>query len=268
MTEAPTSTPLSEADELLLGAYLDDELPKQERAAFKARLDAEPGLRAAFDQLAALLLAIDDKVEKPAASGAFRERIARIGVDAATVSPVPVVTARRTYDWRMMAATAVIACAVGSAVTQVMIGRLPGAVASQALVAVHQRALLATEPVEVASSDRHTIKPWFDAKLAVSPPVVDLAGDGFPLAGGRIDVVGGRRVPVLIYRRRAHLVSVIAVPEAGGRDEGAAPVRASRDGFTMLTWRGADFRFSAVADVADDDLVRFVVTLRRTMQAQ
>ena len=92
--------------------------------------------------------------------------------------------------------------------------------------------------------------------------MIDLAADGFPLVGGRADIVGGKPVPTLVYRRREHLVSVVAVPKAGGRDDGAAPARETTDGYTVLTWRGADFVYSAVSDVAADELEGFVSRFR------
>ena len=92
---------------------------------------------------------------------------------------------------------------------------IPAANEIAAIVADHQRALLAAPPFDIASSDRHTVKPWFDSKLALSPQVVDLAGAGFPLAGGRVEIVDGKPVPVLVYQRRAHIISVVAIPRAG-----------------------------------------------------
>ena len=80
------------------------------------------------------------------------------------------------------------------------------------LVDDHRRALLAREAIDIASSDRHTVKPWFDARLAVSPPVVDLAAQGFALVGGRADVVEGLPAPTLVYRLREHLISLTALP--------------------------------------------------------
>ena len=263
MTQPREPALLSELDDLQLNAFIDNEMALDERAGFQRRLGSEPALRAAHERLEALRRVIGVNVPKIAASATLRARIANHGP--------PVAASRRVqapggFDWRMLAATAIISCGAGSFTTHMLLMRVSPFAASQAIVAVHQHALLAADPVEVASSDRHTVRPWFDAKLALSPPVADLAGDGFPLAGGRIDVVDGRRVPVLIYRHRAHLVSVVAMPEPGGRDTGANATRATRDGYSVLTWHGPDFRFSAIADVADSELVGFVEKLRRAMK--
>jgi anti-sigma factor RsiW len=131
-----------------------------------------------------------------------------------------------------------------------------------AIVTGHQRALLASAPFDVASSDRHTVKPWFDSKLALSPAVLELSQAGFPLAGGRVDVVDGHRVPAIVYRRREHIISVIAVPSAGAADTGTAPVRSTRDGYTVFSWCGQDFQYSAVSDIAENELTDFVTRWR------
>ena len=88
-----------------------------------------------------------------------------------------------------------------------------GAEASAELVvASHMRALMAPQPTDVSSSDRHTVKPWFNGRIPQAPRVVDLTDKGFPLVGGRIDVIGREPVPTLVYRHRQHLISLTAVP--------------------------------------------------------
>jgi anti-sigma factor RsiW len=144
-----------------------------------------------------------------------------------------------------------------------------GALAEQVL-ASHLRALLAGRPEDVASSDRHTVKPWFAGRIDYSPPVVDLAAQGFPLRGGRLDYVGGRPVAALVYQAGNHLVSVFvwpaapgdaATPAAGGSGP-AAPLAGSRRGFQMLRWSQAGMTWWAVSDVAADRLDELVRRLR------
>ena len=108
------------------------------------------------------------------------------------------------------------------------------------------------------------MKPWFDSKLALSPQVVDLAASGFPLAGGRVEILDGKAVPVLVYQRRAHVISVVAVPH-GGEGARAAPSRPeTRDGYSVIRWRGRDFDYFAVSDVAESELSEFVARWRDT----
>jgi anti-sigma factor RsiW len=119
------------------------------------------------------------------------------------------------------------------------------------------RSLMASQPFDIASSDRHTVKPWFNGKLPESPRVVDLASQGFPLAGGRIDVIGLTPVPTLVYRHRLHVISLTALPARLG----AASPRAI-DGYNIVDWTDGDITYWAVSDVSAPDLEEFARAFR------
>jgi anti-sigma factor RsiW len=121
------------------------------------------------------------------------------------------------------------------------------------LLASHLRALAAASPVDVVSSDRHTVKPWFAGKVAVAPPVVDLADQGFPLAGARIDYVGDARVAVLVYRHGQHLIDVYLVDAPG-------TTRNDR-GYHLEPLRLGGQPAVAVTDLDEQELARFVQAL-------
>lgn len=119
------------------------------------------------------------------------------------------------------------------------------------VLASHIRSLLVDHLTDVATSDQHTVKPWFNGKIDFSPPVVDLASQGFPLVGGRIDYIGGRVVAALIYRRHGHLINVFVWP--------APPVMTNpvtRDGYHIANWSKDGLNFWAVSDVSADDILR------------
>ena len=250
MTGSQTHNVGSEDERLLLHAYLDGELDAATALAFECRIAADPKMQDELSRLQALRAALSSHVAKDVASEALQARIARIARPAHSTD--------RRFDWRALAASAVIAACLASGGTYLALNRQQSASAVADVVASHQRYLLSGQTVDVASSDRHTVKPWFNSKLAISPVVIDLAGDGFPLVGGRVDVVSGQSVPVLVYKRREHAISVVAVPMAGMRDDEASPALETKDGYKVLTWRGADFTYSAVSDVALEDLRDFI----------
>ena len=250
MTDSLTTQAGTEDERLMLHAYLDGELDAAAGLAFERRIAADPLLQDEMRRLQALRTALSERVTKTIASDALRARVAGI---VRAVGPEI-----RRYDWRAMAASVVIASCLASGATYVVLTGRQSSNAVASVVAGHQRFLLSGQFVDVASSDRHTVKPWFSNKLAISPIVVDLTADGFPLIGGRVEVVGGQAVPGLVYKRREHIISVVTMPNTGAQDDGANPQLATKDGYKVLTWKGADFTYSAVSDVALEDLENFV----------
>lgn len=254
MSAAPDN--ISEDNDVLLDAYLDGELDAAAAFRVERQMAAAPALKARYERLKALRIALRAYVPRDQPSDELRRRIEALG--AANVAAMPPRRVQRLFDWRQMAASVLIAAGVASGATVFALQSPSPTAETSAIVAEHRQMLLAAVPVEVETSDRHTVKPWFDARLALSPQVNDLAADGFALIGGRVDVVGGKLVPAMIYRRHAHLLSLVAVPHSGSRDDGAVPRTASEDGFSVASWRGLDFDYHATADIPQDELSLFV----------
>ncbi|OXI34916.1 anti-sigma factor [Burkholderia sp. AU16741] len=126
------------------------------------------------------------------------------------------------------------------------------------LVASHVRADLSGRDIDVISTDQHTVKPWFNGRLDYAPPVEDLAKDGFALVGGRLDYVGRRRVAVLVYRHRQHVVDVYVQP-AGERP--AAPYATVSQGYALDRWNAAGMTWWAVTDAEPSALAAFRTAL-------
>jgi len=124
------------------------------------------------------------------------------------------------------------------------------------VIASHVRSLLVDHLTDVATSDQHTVKPWFNGKIDFAPPVVDLAREGFPLQGGRVDYIGGRVVAALVFKRQSHVINLFVWPSP---DAAATTVKAtvSRDGYNIENWRAGGLAFWAVSDVSADDLAHF-----------
>jgi anti-sigma factor RsiW len=117
--------------------------------------------------------------------------------------------------------------------------------------------------MDVISTDRHTVKPWFSGKLDFSPPVVDLADIGFPLAGGRLDQIDGRTAAALVFRRRLHSINVFVWPADGAVPP---PPGASKNGFNALGWTQSGLYFLAVSEIPTTDLEQFVGEFKKRTQ--
>lgn len=163
-------------------------------------------------------------------------------------------TGQPEYQWRWAAIAASLLLAVSVGWNLYRVGpRAAESEFAQAVVADHIRSLIGTHLVDVPSSDRHTVKPWFAGKLDFSPEVKDLASDGFPLAGGRVDYLGGRTVAALIYRRGQHVINLFEWPQSSSQTAGSF----NQNGYHALNWTAAGMTYWAVSDVAAPELERF-----------
>jgi anti-sigma factor RsiW len=195
-----------------------------------------------------------------AAPAALREKIqSSLRSAAFTVETRETVSAWRPFAiLRWAGAFAILVLCVVTA-WQFMPG-LHGPTQDQQIVAEvldsHVRSLQANHLMDVASTDQHTVKPWFDGKLDFSPPVEDLASDGFPLVGGRLDYLQGREVAALVYQRRKHFINVFVWPSAAGTS--SSPTTESRQGYNLVRWSRGGFQFWAVSDVGAADLAELV----------
>jgi len=124
----------------------------------------------------------------------------------------------------------------------------------------HVRSLLSQHTIDVQSTDQHTVKPWFNGKLDYAPPVVDLAAQGFPLVGGRLDYVGHRTVAVLIYHYQMHPIDVYVFPTSEGSQ--AASAAYSADGYSIARWQQNGMSFWAITDAEPGHLDTFVASLK------
>jgi len=167
--------------------------------------------------------------------------------------------ARVGWRWRAIAASLPVIATVAWAL--VAIPRAPSdeQLVSQEVVSAHVRSLMAEHLTDVASSDRHTVKPWFNGKLDFSPEVKDLAGDGYPLVGGRLDYIGGRGAVALVYRRGNHPINVFIWPETDAGGDGEGSVR----GYNVVRWRRAGMRYWAVSDLNLPELRELARDLQR-----
>lgn len=275
---------------LMIHALVDGELDAAAALAVERRIAADPQLAAQHDRIVKLRAAMA-KLPPPEVSDAFLERIASIasvGSEGSSreTSPEPLGQAGRptwsrarttsgrqgrpigkfgSFDWRAMAASIIVTAVLASGATQWMLAAGPSGSIAAAVANGHRRSLLAASPVDVASSDRHTVKPWLDARLGVSPPAPDLAKEGFALVGGRVEVIAEQPVPVLVYRHNEHLITLVAKPQNGGAVD--APVDLSAGGFSLVRWSDRAFAYWAISDMERPELDDFAARFRAAASA-
>ena len=239
---------------LLIHAYVDGELDPAHALEFERQLAADPALAAQRDRIEALRRVIGERLPPLPLPLALARRVeASVLGSRASVSSIP-----SRPSWRALAASVLLSLFVASGATWFVVHPSPVDTVEDMVVASHVRALMAPQPADVASSDRHTVKPWFNGKVPEAPQVVDLVSEGFPLIGGRIDVIGRTPVPTLVYRRRQHLISLLAIPD--GKDVGE--VRRAIAGYNIVSWTEKGVRYWAVSDVAAPDLDLFARVFR------
>ena len=142
--------------------------------------------------------------------------------------------------------------------------RGPASMEDQVLTA-HLRSLQLGHLTDVASTDRHTVKPWFAGKLDFSPTVIALDSVGFPLVGGRLEYVGGRAVAALVYGRRLHTINVITWPAESASE--VAPHLVSKNGYNVANWTARGMTYWVVSDLGADELRAFCGLLRERIEA-
>lgn len=244
----------------LLGAYLDQELGVSEALALQRHLDGCAECRAAQAEQRALIARCRGEAPYFHAPARLAQRI------AAALPPPTLPAARRRADkaswdfaWLRPAAIAASLCALTIGAGLFLAAPSDQDRLAEELVAGHVRSLQVDHLADVASSDQHTVKPWFNGKIDFAPPVVDLAAQGFRLEGGRLDYVGGHSAAVLVYRHGAHPINVYIWPAAGAAQ---APRQRDEQGYHLVQWRAEGMQFWAISDLSREEMAHLVAALR------
>ncbi len=239
--------------EMLIQGLLDGELDAVNTLACEAHLKSCSACNDQFVRLRALRAAITAPgVAHPAPAG-LQARI-EAAMEAPSRRPIP--PPRRIANWAAPGAVGAVGATLAAGLVLIVaIPRMADDGVDRQLVASHVRSLLANHLTDVATSNQHVVRPWFNGKADVAPPAPELIDKGFPLVGGRLDYIEGRVVPAIVYRRRLHTVNVFVWP-AGGKGSGWERT-ARRDGYSLVEWTQGGLRLSAVSDIDMGELTQF-----------
>lgn len=230
---------------LLLQSLVDGELDAANSLAIEAHLKSCEGCAEELHRLEALRGLLADPALRSEAPKGLRERL-----DAA-FKPAPA-PRRRAGPWLAGGAFTAVAASLALLLAMPQLTTVP---MQEQLVSSHVRSLLANHLTDVQTSDRHVVKPWFNGRIDFAPPVVELAPQGFPLVGGRLDYIGGRVVPAIVYRRRLHTINLFVMP--AGNLSSPAPVSTRRDGYSLVRWTRSGLQYWAVSDLDPAELDQF-----------
>lgn len=246
----------------LLNAYADHELPADEAATVRDHLATCEDCARELAEITTTSRRIGGALVRHQAPDVLKARI-RAAIaqgDAFASPPEPA----RSWPARSRLAAGGVGIAIASSILTFAVVRqvTPTRSVTDDVVASHIRALMPGHLTDVASTNQHNVKPWFNGRVDLSPPVPSLDSAGFPLIGGRIDYVEGRTVPVTVYGRRQHLISVYAWPQTTSA-HGTDPVESSKNGYNVIGWRSGGLTLEAVSDLNRKELEEFVRAFAR-----
>jgi anti-sigma factor RsiW len=238
----------------LLNARMDGEIDPSLRAAFDSHLKTCASCTGALEDLESIRHAVRGQMRYYKAPPGLRDQV-RFALRGAEYFDRD--AGRK--KWRIPAtiAAGIAVLALASAPFFVNARNQRQRVAEE-LLSAHERALVG-QIVDIVSTDQHTVKPWFNGKLPFSPPVTDLASNGFPLLGGRLDYAAGHPVAALVYGRRLHRIDLFVWPSTG---EHSPPPHFERNGYNEVSWTRNNFQFTAVSDLNAAELATFATLLR------
>lgn len=242
----------------LLHALADNELDAANAVAIEAHLRSCGDCRAELERIRAVRGILAAPALRDRAPEGLRARINAM-LDAEGGAPAPRRPASAGFAAHVLnarwASGALAGALAASLALVVAVPQLAHTDIEDQLVQSHVRSLLVDHVVDVQTSDRHVVKPWFNGKIDFAPPVPELAGNGFPLVGGRLDYIDDRAVAVIVYRRRLHTINLFVRPAPTLSLPLGVAMR--REGYSLLRWTAGGLEYWAVSDLDPKELTLF-----------
>jgi anti-sigma factor RsiW len=246
---------------LLINAAIDGELDAAGAIGVERRLADDPNMAKEHARLIALQKAVRG-LPRESAPDALRARVLAMAATATAQGAEVIAFPRRRWaPLAALAASVALGVVIGAGGLSLLSPRDGAEVAERAVVADYVRSRISGRPVDLASNDRHNVKPWLAGKVATPTVVADLSAEGFTLAGGRVDVVDNQPVATLVYQRREHMIDLTETPARG--EAASDPRRQTVDGYALSRWTEAGRRFIAISDLPASELDVFVAAFRR-----
>ena len=240
--------------ELLLGGLIDGELDAANTALLEAHVARCEGCREELDRLQAVRNLLRADGVRHSAPETLKQRIANLP----ELSP-KVANRHMLPGWLAPGLAGAIAASLAM---MVFIPAPDQAGIDQQLVSSHVRSLQPGHLTDVQTTNQHIVKPWFNGKIDFAPPVPELADQGFPLAGGRLDSIDGKTVAAIVYHRRLHTVNLFV-----WRAKPAGDRNSTENGFELAEWSDGGLRFAAVSDIPSQELGQFERVFRAHVAA-
>lgn len=241
----------------VLGAFVDNEIDLMQSVAVEEHLASCADCTAFMEDQQAIKDLLRNGDFRFSAPAGFKEELLKSlqPPSPKKLRPWPFINAPA---WRGAAVAAIVILSIGLGMLLSRESSVNKTAAQNEIVDSHIRSLLMNHLTDVASTDQHTVKPWFNGKLGFSPKVVDFAEKGFPLIGGRLDTMDGQTVAALIYKHRQHVINVFTYPRSGA----FPPLSSEQRGYRVIHWADSGMEFWLVSDLNPEELEQFAALLK------
>jgi len=250
------------AESLRVQAYFDGELDALSAADIERHSEACAECRKLLKDLEQVRTALRQDLTYATTPPALHARI-MCALDQESAVQSPRLNAKRLTGWRPRpfwkgAFSGIGATAIAASIAFFLLAPPLTNPLLEGLVSAHVRSLMPDHLIDVVSTDKHTVKPWFAGHADVSPVVADFAQQGYRLIGGRADYLDHQRAAVVVYQHGSHVINVFS----WAATKASLPKNTTRNGYHLAFWKTGNLVYCAVSDTGWDELEGLVQLLQ------